>query len=101
MGILVAATATPGTLIHTAVSGTLQTDSIWLWAQNNDSADDLLTIEFGDATAPDHNIIKTIKAKSGVLLVVPGFVLQNGKTVKAFAGVANKLTLTGFVNRGP
>ena len=29
---------------------------------------------------------------------MPGFILQNGMVVKAFASVANVITLNGFVN---
>lgn len=99
MGILVAATATPGTLIHTAVSGTTAGtyDEIWLWAQNNHTADVNLTIEYGDATT-SHNIIVTIPSKSGLFTVIPGLILQNGMTVKAFAGTTNVITIYGFVH---
>lgn len=100
MGIKVVATATAGTAIHTAVAGTTDGtyDEIWLWAQNNDTADRTLTIEFGDATAPDHNIIATIPFKSGLYLVVPGLILQNGTTVKAFASATNVITISGYVH---
>ena len=98
--VLVVATATPGTTIHTAVAGiTAGTfDEIWLWAYNGYTADVVLTIEFGGATVPDQNIIVTIPAKQGLYAVVPGFILQNGMVVKAFAAVANVVTLTGYVN---
>jgi hypothetical protein len=36
--VLVAATSTPGTTIHTAVSGTSSLDEIWLYADNSSSA---------------------------------------------------------------
>lgn len=99
MGIKVVATATPGTAVHTApASTTTAWDEIYLWAENSSTSDVLLTVEFGDATAPDHNIIQTIPAQGGPALVVPGFILQNSKTVKAFAGTANVLTLTGYVH---
>lgn len=99
MGIKVAATATLGTTIHTAVSGTSSFDEIWLWAFNSDSSDRTLTIEYGDATAPDHNIVLTIPLKAGLVLVVPGLILDNAKVVTAFASAANVITLSGFVNR--
>lgn len=100
MGIKVAATSSTGTTIHTAVSGTTAGtfDEVWLWAFNSDTADIVLTIEFGDTTAPDHNIVVTIPYKAGLVPVAPGLILQNGKVVTAFAGTANKVTLSGFVN---
>ena len=41
----------------------------------------------------------TIAAEAGLVLVVPGLILQNSKTVKAFAGTADVILLTGFVNQ--
>ncbi len=99
--IKVAATATLGTAIHTAVSGTSQFDEVWLWAQNNDTSDRTLTIEWGDATAPDDNIVVTIPTNGGLILVIPGLILNNGAAITAFASVANKISIGGFVNRGP
>lgn len=99
-GIKVVATATAGTTIHTAVSGTTAGtfDEIWLYAYNSDTAAIQLTIEFGGTTVPDDNIVVTIPAQSGLVPIVPGFILQNGTVVKAFAGTANKIVLFGFVN---
>jgi len=98
--IKVVATATAGTLIHTAVAGTIAGtfDEIWLWAYNGHTGDVQLTIEWGGATVPDQNIILTIPTKIGLYPVVPGFILQNGMVVRAFASVANVITLNGFVN---
>lgn len=58
-----------------------------------------LTIEFGGTTVPDDNIIVTIPTKSGLYLIVPGLVLQNGLVVKAFAATANVIVLSGYVNK--
>jgi len=98
--IKVAATSTAGTAIHTAVAGTGENnfDEIWLFAFNSHTANVVLTIEFGGASAPDQNIVVTIPYKSGLQLVVPGLILQNGMTVKAFAGTADVVTISGFVN---
>ena len=97
--IKVAATATAGTLIHTAVSGTTDFDEIWLWATNTTTTDVVLTIEFGGTTSPDDHIIQTIPAKSGLVLICPGLVLQNSTVVRAFAGSANVINIDGFVNK--
>ena len=98
--IKVVQTATAGDTIHTAVAGTTAGtfDEIWIWAYNGHTADVVLTLEWGGATVPDQNIVMTIPAKAGLLLVVPGLILQNGMVVKAFAGTANVITLSGFVN---
>ena len=99
-GIKVAATSSPGTTIHTAVSGTTPGtfDEIWLFAQNNHTSDILLTLEFGGTTNPDDNINVTISSKAGLMLIVPGLILQNECVVKAYAASGNYIVITGFVN---
>ena len=98
--IKVVATATAGTTIHTAVSGTASLDEVWLYAHNSSSASVKLTLEWGEATAPDGNIEINIGAEgTGLVLVSPGILLQNSLVIKAFAGTANVVTLTGYVNR--
>ena len=100
MPVKVVATATAGTTIHTAVAGTTAGtfDEIWLFAYNGHTSAVTLTIEYGGATVPDQNIICTLASKSGLQLVVPGLILQNGLVVKAFASSANVVTLSGWVN---
>lgn len=97
--IKVAATATPGTTIHTAISGTSNMDEIWIYAVNSSGADVNLTLEFGGTSSPDDTILVTIEAYSGLKLILPGLILQNGLIVKAFASVANVVLLHGYVNR--
>ena len=99
--IKVAATATLGTTIHTAVAGADKYDEIYVWATNTDTSDRTLTIEFGGATDPDCLIVKavTIPAKSPPIPILTGQVLNGGLVVTAFASTANVILLTGFVNR--
>ena len=73
-------------------------DEIWLWAFNSHSADVVLTIEYGGATAPDQNIVVTIPFQGGLIPILPGLILQNSLVVKAFAATTNVITLSGFVN---
>ena len=100
VGVLVAATSTAGTTIHTAITGTTHIDEVWLWAVNTDTSAILLTIEFGGAAAVNQ-IPYTVPAQDGLHLVVPGLPLQDGgsRTVAAFAGTTNKISLQGYVNR--
>jgi hypothetical protein len=95
--IKVVATATAGTLIHTAHATSI--DEIWLWCVNSDTTDRKLTIEFGGVAAPDDLIEVTIPAEDGLYLVVPGLTLTNSLVVRAFAATANVLSINGFVNR--
>ena len=98
-GIKVAATATAGTTIHTAVAGTSSMDEVWIYAVNSDTTARKLTLEWGDAAAPDGNIELTIPAESGLVLVAPGLLLQNSLVVKAFAAAANVVLIHGYINR--
>ena len=98
MAVKVAATATTGTTIHTAVAGTSAWDEVWIYATNNDAAAVNLTIEWGTTTAADGNIQLSIPAKSGLTLVIPGLILQNSCVLSAFAGTGDVILLTGYVN---
>ena len=97
--IAVAATATPGTTIHTAVAGTTAGtyDEVWIWASNISASAVTLTIEFGGVGTSD-KIVTSLPATSGPVLVVPGIPLQNSKVVKAFAGSASVVNVAGYVN---
>lgn len=99
-GIKVAATATPGTAIHTAVAGTTGNtfDEVWLWAVNSDTTARKLTLEFGGVGVPDDIVEVTIPAESGLFLVIPGLILQNGLVVGAFCSSANVVVIYGYVN---
>lgn len=98
-GILVAATATLGTTIHTATTGTSNIDEITLYAVNTSTSAVKLTIEWGEATAPNGNIEYTVPAEDGLYLITPGLKLQNSLVVTAFAGTTNVLVIHGWVNR--
>jgi hypothetical protein len=95
--ILITATATAGTLVHTAVTGTTNYDEIWLWLVNNGSSDLLATIEYGDAVTSS-NIMYSVIARDGLKCVLPGTVLHNGATVKVFAATGSLISAVGFVN---
>ena len=100
-GIKVAATATPGTLIHTALENVAanEWDEVWLRAVNTAGSAVKLTIEWGGTTAPDDLIEVTIPAESGFTEVISGHVLQNAREVRAFADTADVVVIHGFVNR--
>jgi hypothetical protein len=102
LGIKVAATATAGTAIHTASATASTIDEIWLYAVNSSTSAVKLTVEWGQADAPDGNIELTIAAESGLVLVTPGLLLQGNataKVVRAFAATANVILIHGYVNR--
>lgn len=97
----VAATATPGTLLHTAIAGATSFDEIYLWAANVTAAAATLTIEFGGVTNPGDHLVKTITlpANSPPIPIATGQVLNGGLAVRAFSGTASAINITGYVNR--
>lgn len=97
--ILIAATATPGTAIHTAVTGASDIDEVYLYAVNSSTADVKLTIEFGGVTSPNDLIEYTVPAENGLHLVVPGCPMNGALAIAAFAGTTNVITVSGWVNR--
>ena len=92
-------TAGSGTSVHTAVSGTSDFDEVWLYAYNSDSASVNVTVEYGGTTSPDNTITQSVPAQSGLYLLIPGFPLQNGAVISAYASKVNVVTMYGFVNR--
>jgi hypothetical protein len=79
--VKVAATATAGT-----------TSSYWfgyglrllmrfgLYAVNSSASSVKLTVEWGEATAPDGNIELTVTAESGLVLLIPGLLIKGNAT---------------------
>ncbi len=98
-GIKVSGSASPGTTIHTAVSGSTGYDEIWLYANNTDTSQIKLNIEFGGTTSPDDEIQVYIQSLSGLILVVPGLVLNGACVVRAYASNPNVIDIYGWVNR--
>jgi len=101
--VKVVATATAGTTIHTTGTSATVLDEIWLYANNTDTSDRKLTIEYGGTSSPDNLIELIISPEAGLVLVIPGLLLAgdgtSGKSVRAFASAANVINITGYVNR--
>jgi hypothetical protein len=98
-GIKIGATATAGTLVHTATSSASDCDVITLYAHNSSASAVNLTIEYGGVSDPDDLIKLSIPAASGLTLILPDLVLRNSLVVRAFAGTTNVVMVQGFVNR--
>ena len=96
--IQVAATATPGTLLHTAQSGTAGVDEVYLWAVNTSTSDVLLTIEYG-GVGTTNEIKFTIPAQVGLVDIVAKQLLQNALVIRAYAATTAVINIGGYVNR--
>lgn len=99
--IPIAATATPGTLIHTAVAGTTSFDELYLWVANVTATAATLTIEWGGVTNPgDHAVhLFSVPANSSPIPFIMGAILSNSLVCRAFSGTASALNIFGYVNR--
>lgn len=99
--IQVAATATPGTLVHTALGGAAGFDEITLFASNVTGSAATLTIEWGGATDPDNHLVKaySIAGNSVAIPIASGLPLNGGLSVRAFSGTSDAINITGFVTR--
>ena len=94
----VVASSTPGTTFHTAVTGTVSFDEVFLYVSNTDTAERAVTIELGGVTSPD-NLVKMNIPAGETACVIPGVRLYNGLVIGVFASAANVLTMFGNVNR--
>lgn len=101
-GIHIDDSATPGKTVHTGSTSTSVIDEVWLYAMNYDTTDRKLTIEWGGATAGGDIIEYTVKAESGLYLIVPGLIIKGNATplvVAAFAATTSAINIFGYVNR--
>lgn len=101
--ILVGATTTPGTSIHTTLVSATTIDEVWLYAVNTDTASKKLTIEWGGVTSPTDLIEFTVQPENGLYVVIPGLILlgdgTTGTPIRAWCATASVVTITGYVNR--
>jgi len=99
--IKIAATATAGTTVHTAVAGTAAYDELYLYLNNTSASAVTYTIEYGGVTDPDCLVGKAVSLppNSGPILVIPGLLINNTLVVAVFCGTANVVLASGFVNQ--
>jgi hypothetical protein len=98
-GIKVVATATPGTLIHTAQSSATLVDVLTLYVYNSDTQGRTLTIEFGGVTVPDDNIVVDLPPKgAGMIPVLVDLPIRSSLVVRAFCETANVAVIFGYTN---
>lgn len=106
-GVLITPTATAGETLHTGPTDSGEIDEVWLYAYNSHSAVVDLTVEFGGVTSPDDLIRQTLPLASasnyaGLIPICEGLIIRGNATplvVKAFASVADKVSVFGYVNR--
>lgn len=96
-------TGSPGNTIHTTGTSSTIIDEIWLYAYNSSTDYVNLTFQFGGTTAVDDDIRIAVPPQSGLTLVVAGLILTGTgggtRSVSAYAGTTNVITVSGYVNR--
>jgi hypothetical protein len=96
--IAVAATASPGTKVHTAASGTNTMDEVYLMAVNITTVPITLTIEAGGISVSDQ-IKVSLAAGAGAQIILNGPPFQNTVETRVFAEVTNVINVFGWVHR--
>lgn len=97
-GILIAASSSPGTTIHTAQASASLVDQVWLYAANNSTASQTVRVQFG-STATADLIRSDIPYQAGLHLIVAGLALRNSLPVRAWATEADKVSMFGYIIR--
>jgi len=102
-GIALAVDSGAFTTIHTTTTTAATLDEVWLYAVNSHSADLKVTLQFGGDQEPEDFIEYTVGAEAGLVLLVPGLILQ-GKTstgliVKGACATGDEVAVYGYVNR--
>jgi len=95
--ISVTATATPGTTLHTAITGTNHIDEVYVYVCNIHTDEMPITLEI-DGVAAANRIIYTVPYNDGMHMVLPGIRMQNGGTIAAFAGTPSAAGTTAVLN---
>lgn len=95
--IKVAATSSPGTLIHEGPTRRSYRHEVWLYASNSDTTARKLTIEWGGA----NNVLElTVPAEGGLALLIPGLIIDRNDpalTIRAFCATADVISLYGYI----
>lgn len=89
-----------GQTIHSGVAGTSQYDEVFLYGINRANSGVYLMLQWGSVTSGD-SIQVTVPPNDGLTLISPGLVLNSGQILRAYANVANHLSVMGYVQRGP
>ena len=87
--------------VHTAGPGVYNWDDIWIWAANTDTVSRTISLYFGAHSSVGDQVVGNYDLPPGgaPVLICPGLFLQNSGVVEAYASIANKINLTGYVNR--
>lgn len=96
--IAIAATATAGTVLHTATSTSGEIDEVYVWLTNLSAVEVTVKIEPGSVTTTKLVSID-MPPMSGPILALPGIRFNGGAVIAAFAGTTNVVSAAVNINR--
>jgi len=98
-------TSSSANLLHTAVTGANDFHEVYIYVVNNVTGDSQGWLRFGVTTAQsvtagvtNTEIPFTVTNRSGPVLLVPGWPLNGGNIVEAYATAANRIIVYGYVH---
>ncbi len=92
--ILIAATSSPGDLIHTVTD----MEELELYIHNVHTSAVKAYVQWGETTA-GKDIVLSIPAQDGLTFAIPNLRLANGLVIRVYADITNKLLVLGSPNR--
>lgn len=98
--LVIDATSSPGTLLHTVSTATAAIEDVFVDVWNTATADALLTMELG-ATGETRQVSTTVPTRTGPWRMVSGdrFSGATGITIRAFATATGIFRIAGGVNQ--
>ena len=101
--IKIAATATPGTTIHTATASDQPEgcDEVWLWAGSTSGSAISATLQISSGNVTDGQSInfRVPAAYNGPIAILAGHRVLDGVVITATAATAERVNIWGNVNR--
>lgn len=101
-GILIQSTnAASGTLLHTSATqaGAAQFDEGYIYLMNLTTVVKKIVLNWGGTTSGDKLRLTVPSSSGGMYLATPGFRLNGGVTVRAYATGAAVVAAFGYINR--
>lgn len=90
-----------GTIVHSAVTstGNVAHDEIWAYASTTHSAAATVTLQYGSSASGNMVVLTLPASGSGMVPMIPGLLLNDSAILRAFASVANVVSIHGYANR--
>lgn len=102
-GIKLDKTATPGNLIHIALTDIDAIDVVYLWAENTGSGGGttkaVVTVEFGGVAKPADLMVREVPLHSALRIVNGRSIKGDALEIRAFTDLSNEVNVWGYINR--